>query len=453
MNISTFQDDLLELSDFSKRMDKFIETEHAFVEGSLVVALSSKFGSGKSTFLRMWSSAIKASDSADKPLVISLNAWESDYNGDPLFAIVSALAEVVRKEKEEGAADTLLEAARDFGWFATAIGSQISAKVTGIDPVAAGKIAEKKKAARLNSIQAPVDAFSLYEERKKAMAALKEAIRGIVASASPRALFLVDELDRCRPDYAISYLETIKHLFDTKGAVFVLAADRLQLENSAKTAFGLGLDFEEYYRKFVHREVELPPISDNGYARLAQAYVPYYLAREKHRFCYLNLDSHHVNNISELIGALKLTPRQIQEVFRTLGHIFETTEGNKGRLLWALGAGSIAMAAFRIGAPKIFDALGHESLDPVDAAKLLANVRGISRQRWWFTLFFTGGGLQINAGESAEAVIKRTRLIGEDESDYYLGHLNQWQSAWGDSGSSRFKQIHEKIQHLSTWAK
>lgn len=451
MNIATFQDDLLELRDFSERMEKFIDTEHAFVEGSLVIALSSKFGSGKSTFLRMWSSALEARESDIKPLVISLNAWESDYNGDPLFAIVSALAEVVQKKGE--AAGALLEAARDFGWFSTAIGSQIATKLTGIDPVAAAELAEKKKAARLDSIQVPMDAFSIYEGRKKAMAALKEAIREIVASASPRALFLVDELDRCRPDYAIAYLETIKHLFDTKGAVFVLAADRLQLENSAKTAFGSELDFEEYYRKFVHREVELPPISDNGYARLAQAYTRYYLEREGSRFCFLKLDEHRIGNISGLIGALKLTPRQIQEVFRTLGHIFETTERNRGQLLWCLGVGSIAMAALRIGAPKIFEALGNEKLDPIDAANFLTNARGISYPDWWFTLFLTGGGLQIENGESAEAVMKRAGLIDEDQSDSLRRDLSHWSSGWGHHSSNRFKQIHEKIQQLSTWTK
>jgi hypothetical protein len=44
MNISTFQDDLLELKDFSTQLERFIDTEHEFVEGSLVVALSSKYG-------------------------------------------------------------------------------------------------------------------------------------------------------------------------------------------------------------------------------------------------------------------------------------------------------------------------------------------------------------------------------------------------------------------------
>jgi len=54
MEVSTFDDVLLELSAFAKRLERFIEVEHHFVQGSLVVGLSSKFGSGKTTFLKMW---------------------------------------------------------------------------------------------------------------------------------------------------------------------------------------------------------------------------------------------------------------------------------------------------------------------------------------------------------------------------------------------------------------
>ncbi len=78
MNIATFQDDLLELHDFAARLEKFIRTEHEYVEGGLVIALSSKFGSGKSTFLKMWTSALEEKE--EGPLVVTLNAWESDYN-------------------------------------------------------------------------------------------------------------------------------------------------------------------------------------------------------------------------------------------------------------------------------------------------------------------------------------------------------------------------------------
>lgn len=194
------------------------------------------------------------------------------------------------------------------------------------------------------------------------MLSLKTAIRDFVESTEPKVLFLVDELDRCRPDYAIFYLETIKHIFDIKGAVFLLAADRQQLENSAKAAFGADLDFDEYYRKFIHREISLPEISDDKYRLLASKYVRFYLEGNGHRKCFMQIDSHCVDNISELIGALKLTPRQIQEVFRIIGHLFDTTEEKKGRLRWCLAIGSVLMAALKVGCPKIFHILGSGTL-------------------------------------------------------------------------------------------
>lgn len=451
MKVSTFQEDLLELQDFAKRLGMFVDTEHDFVEGSLVIALSSKFGSGKSTFLNMWQSALEEAEGAEnKPLVISLNAWEGDYNGDSLFSIVSALAEAVQRKGE--AATPLLEAAKDFGWFMTSIGSQLASKFVGMDPVVAGKFSEKKKGERLGRIQGDTDAFSVYEGRKNAMESLKKAIEEMISSSSPRAIFLVDELDRCRPDYAISYLETIKHIFDIKGAVFILAIDRQQLENSAKTAFGLELDFEEYFRKFVHREVSLPPISDNGYRKLARKYVSHYLEGNGSRFCFMELGQHRIDNISDLIGALKLTPRQIQEVFRMLGHILSTSDKNRGNLLFCLGVGSIAMAVFKIGAPQVFHSLGTQQLDPVEAVTFIKNTIGELDPEWWFSLFLTGGGLYTKEGESVTEVMRRVGLIHEGADSDYRRDLSQWYGGWGHGRSNGFKQIYEKIQHISQWS-
>ena len=211
MDVTTFEEDLLDLSGFAERLRTFIEVEYQFVSGSLVLALSSKFGTGKTTFLRMWRADLENDESNESgPRVITLNAWESDYYGDPLFAIVSSLIESLQDSGES--ADSLVNAAKDVGWFATAIGGQIAKKFTGVDAVAAGNLAEKKKAQRGGDDVS--DTFSIYKGRKEAMRHLQSAISEYVADSEPRVLFLVDELDRCRPDYAISYLETIKHIFD-----------------------------------------------------------------------------------------------------------------------------------------------------------------------------------------------------------------------------------------------
>ncbi len=447
MDISTFDDDLLDLSAFAKRLENFIEVERHFVQGGLVVALSSKFGSGKTTFLKMWKTALENSEKEnERPLVIDLNAWESDYYGDPLFAIISSLVASIQDNGRS--ADSLISATKDVGWFATAIGGQIVKKVTGIDAVAAGDLAEKKKA---NREGLPSDTFSIYQGRKDAMAQLQDVIKGFVTASEPRVVFLVDELDRCRPDYAISYLETIKHIFDVRGAVFVLAADRQQLENSARIAFGQNLDFDEYYRKFVHREVTLPPISGSGYRELALKYVSHYLEQDGLRHCYMAIDSDRVDNIVELVGALGLTPRQIQEVFRILGHVFETSVEKKGRLLWCYAVGSIAMAVFKVGNPIIFHLLGSQQYAPKEAFKFLTNLLRDGRYDWWFTLFLIGGGLSVGENESPQEVMKKVGLMDESAESRSYNNLSHWYRGWGNPVTSRFVQIHEKIEQISEW--
>jgi hypothetical protein len=283
------------------------------------------------------------------------------------------------------------------------------------------------------------------------MDSLKGEIETFVAASESGVLFLVDELDRCRPDYAITYLETIKHIFDIKGAVFILAADRQQLENSAKTAFGPNLDFEEYYRKFIHREITLPKITEAGYKRLASKYVAYYLEREGERHCFMKLGHDEVSNISDLIGALKLTPRQIQEVFRILGHIFSTTEEKKGSLYWCLGFGSIVMAAFKVGDPRIFHLLGAQQLECEEAVKYLKHLMKTNDVEWWFMLILTGGGLKMKDNEKAEELIKRAGFTNEDGEISIHGDLGQWSQGWGRSGTGRIRDTYEKIEQISQW--
>ncbi len=450
IKISKFDDDLFGLKDFATRLEEFIAVEHEYIEGGLVIALSSSFGSGKSTFLNMWKHSLEnRGDSTSTPLVIELNAWESDYYGDPLFAIISSLIDKVIEEGKS--AENLISAAKDFGWFATAIGNQIAVKVTGVDALAAGEFAEKKKGEREDAEPLSPDSFSIYQDRKKAMSALKEAIQTFVHKYESQVLFLVDELDRCRPDYAISYLETIKHLFDVKGAVFLLAADRHQLECSAKTAFGADLIFDEYYRKFIHREVSLPEISNENYGNLASKYVSYFLEREGTRNCYMRLETSDVENISELIRALKLTPRQIQEAFRILGHIFDTSEDRKGRLRWCLAAGSIMMAALKVGHSNMFARLGTQSIPPKEAFAFLETLLGDNKVNWWFTLLLTGQALNVKKNQQVEDIFKEVGLVKDGEESIHLYRFSQWRTGWGCSNNNRFAQIHEKIEQLSKW--
>ena len=449
MHVTNFEEDLIDLRDFSKRLMQFIEVEHHFVDGSLVIGLSSKYGSGKTTFFRMWQNELKKTDTANGQVtVVSLNAWESDYIGDPLFSIISAL--VGRVQESGKKADSIVSAAKDLGWFATAVGGQVVSKFTGIDPMAAGEVAEKKKAAREAQVSVPMDAFTAYQARESAMVRLKAALEKFVSESETKILFLVDELDRCRPDFAIAYLETIKHIFDLPGATFILAADRHHLRNSARTAFGGDLDFDEYYRKFVHREVTLPPLKDEAYQRFAEAYSKHFLERDDIRHCFMPLERHRVECISDLLTALKLTPRQMQECFRILGHVLSTDSDKRGRLLWCLGVASIAMSALRIGRPDAFHKLGNQGLTPQEAIQLLSDDLKLERVEWWFTLFATGGGIALKDGQKVLDAMKEAGLADKD-ADPLRNQFGQWAEGWGHSWENRFAQTHQKIEKIMQW--
>lgn len=133
LDVNSFEDGNLlpELKDFADRLNKFIKVERDFFEGSLVLALTSEFGSGKSTFLKMWKNSLENKDHDEqdahpKTLAIMLNAWESDYYGDPLFAIVSSLIDALDNDKDNVKHKALVDAVKDIGRLALSVSSQMA---------------------------------------------------------------------------------------------------------------------------------------------------------------------------------------------------------------------------------------------------------------------------------------------------------------------------------------
>jgi hypothetical protein len=74
--------------------------------------------------------------------------------------------------------------------------------------------------------------------------------------ASP-LVFIIDELDRCRPTFALELLEKIKHFFAVPGVFFVLVASRRQLETAVRSAYG-DIDARTYLEKFYHLRLLFP---------------------------------------------------------------------------------------------------------------------------------------------------------------------------------------------------
>lgn len=418
--VESFSEDLLGLSAFANQIEAFIAVEREYVSGSLVVSLDGRFGYGKTTFLRMWKASIEARTEEGQPKVVLLNAWDNDFLGDPLSAIVSSLEKSLGSDAP--GVGGVVRAAKDMGRFALALGGQYVAKVTGFDFEAAGEYARGLQDVGGASVSS--DAYSAYKAREAAIEKLRDAIGRLANANTGGVIVFVDELDRCRPDYAISYLETIKHVFDAAGLTFILAVDRSQLQSVAKAAFGDGLDFSEYYRKFVQREVSLPAISEEGYHKLASAYVAAFMEPDGKRASRFKLD--HVQNfrLVDFFTKLRLTPRQLQELFRILGHCGAIeSKQDRGRTRGVYTIGAAVMASLKVGAVATYHAIGRGELAPI-AAKEFA-VRHSSDFAWLVALFFTGGGLAVPDQMTDAEFVRLTGLASDDRPESISSAIDQ----------------------------
>ena len=82
------------LEPFADRLTAYLQVESQFVDESFVLSLNSEFGSGKSTFFEIWANKLESANNTFK--VVYINAWESDFQGDPLLAIVSYLLKILQ---------------------------------------------------------------------------------------------------------------------------------------------------------------------------------------------------------------------------------------------------------------------------------------------------------------------------------------------------------------------
>jgi len=444
-------DDCFELKAFSDRLERFIAVEHQFVEGSLVLSLNGGFGAGKSTFIEMWRSSLldRRESGQFVPMPVILNAWESDHCGDPLVAILSGLLDAVENWKGPNApsGSGFKEAVKDVGWFATGLANEFLAKTVGVNAVKAGEFAQQKKEARADKTP---DFIGLYNERIAALTTLKIELEAAFGGVEPKVVVFVDELDRCRPDYAVSFLETIKHVFDVEGLVFVLAVDYHHLSTSAKALYGAELDFEEYFRKFSHRLIELPSPSEDGQRRLVFEYIKRYISVDGKRVTLLNPAQGLDERLTELVNLLRMRPRQVQEAFRILGHTMHALDNaRQGRIRWGIGAGSMLLSCLRVSKPELFQRLRKSDAGVSELCNLLVSLMGKEEASWWVGVILAGASPQHGEDDFRRDLLSELGYIGSEPQDYSK-FFNGLHDAWAPEGR-QIRKVADMIEHVKSF--
>lgn len=103
-----------------------------------------------------------------------------------------------------------------------------------------------------------------HEADKNTLHAFKQELANLAEELDKPLVFIIDELDRCRPDFAIRLIERTKHFFDIPKIVFVLVMNKPQLIQSVKKYYGYDSALNgDYFEKFIDYTVEFPTIGDD----------------------------------------------------------------------------------------------------------------------------------------------------------------------------------------------
>lgn len=199
----------------------------------------------------------------DRYFVFHYNCWQHDYYEVPAVAIISAMLSSIQTEESlfsEVAEDTIKAELKFAGEKLSEIAGLYLENKIGVNLIdwvkQVGEFKEVNAKARVE--------FDKMFNFSQTIDKVREKLQSI---AKERTLVLVvDELDRCIPQYAIKVLERLHHIFyGLENVVVIMAIDRNQLEHSVEEMFGVrkdenSIDVEKYLKKFI----DFSMVLDNG---------------------------------------------------------------------------------------------------------------------------------------------------------------------------------------------
>ncbi|MHC9060048.1 KAP family P-loop NTPase fold protein [Pantoea sp. y20] len=257
----TDNDDIFRRKDFYAQILRIIKKSP---DSNPVLALDDNWGNGKTTFVQMMHSQLKI-DEKESLNVIYFDSFENDYLTDPFISLTAQIYSMI--EREDGTLEKFgkkfINASKKVGATILTGGMRIaiSTATAGlIDSGTAGQISKAVIDKATDNAEAYVEKkIKSADEEKANITYFKNLLEEIHTDSNKKTVFIIDELDRARPDYALDLLEKIKHLFSVEGVIFLLVMNRNQFERSIEQRYGR-IDSHTYLNKFVNYWFTLPKV-------------------------------------------------------------------------------------------------------------------------------------------------------------------------------------------------
>ncbi len=240
-----FRNDLLDRKEKSEVLTSLVSN----IDGPCTMAVDAAWGAGKTTFLKMWAQHLRI----EKFPVVEFNAWETDASGDPFVALTTEITGQLKGTADSTRLDQVSSQAKEL---IRKLAPGLIRFGTSFVPIAGAEMGHTFSALA-------EEALSSHQEAKQSSKQFNDSLQELADTLwDPKArkpiVVLIDELDRCRPTYAIELLETTKHIFSVDRVVFVLAVNRAELAHSVKALYGSEFDAEGYLRRFFDLDFRLP---------------------------------------------------------------------------------------------------------------------------------------------------------------------------------------------------
>ena len=223
--------DLLSRDQFVSVVSNIVDSKIRQKEG-YSFAIDGEWGCGKTTVLDILEERLKC-----KYLVVRYNCWKYDFYEEPLIALLSEFAKAINSEQSFDYEEHEKKAWKIAGKICSDVTSRLIQAGTGLDIKAAVKYVNsirsfaKEKRIKIKDVNDKLPIEFLIEQIQNDLGTLSSfQNRGIV--------LMVDELDRCLPDYAIKVLERLHHFCDNTKIIQILAINKKEMSGSIAKAFG-----------------------------------------------------------------------------------------------------------------------------------------------------------------------------------------------------------------------
>lgn len=239
--------------EFNRRpiADKLIKIIKSDIDVSPMI-IDGNWGTGKSEFCTKLVTLLKE-ESDYQPIYI--DAFKADHTEEPFLTILSSILKLVPDKEQPDLIKKIMPAVR-FGLKTTMKAGVSWLLKQDATAITDGFDSDLKKAGDViidGSIQTLLSDHIQADQNLETLATVLK----VISKDKPIVVF-IDELDRCRPDFAVAILENIKHIFNVRNVHFVLVTNTKQLINSIHHRYGEKLDAKQYLDKFVKFSFTLP---------------------------------------------------------------------------------------------------------------------------------------------------------------------------------------------------